>query len=86
MALEYVAARAQSLSAAAEPALVARLRSLAYDEHHLRAVKRFIRRHAPLVIHVNLAIRQPLLSDTHYRSQVRSGVHAVMLVHRGGEG
>jgi hypothetical protein len=72
-ALEYVATNAQTLSAAAEPSVIGRLRTMGYDEHHLRSVKRFIRGHAPLIIHVNLAIRQALLNDTHYRNQFETG-------------
>jgi hypothetical protein len=72
-ALEYVASRAQTLSATSEPGVLGRLRAMGYDEHHFRSVRRFIRRHAPLVIHVNLAIRQALLSDTHYRNQFETG-------------
>jgi hypothetical protein len=73
-ALQFVITKAVALSDAAHGVLVRRLAKLGYDEHHLRAVLRFIRNHAPCIVHVNLTLRPQLLSDTHYRSQFETGV------------
>jgi hypothetical protein len=72
-ALEHVVKKAKSASTEADKCLITRLRPMGYDEHHLLSVKKLIRRHAPLIIHVDLSIRKSMISDTHYRNQFETG-------------
>jgi hypothetical protein len=72
-ALQNIEKSASKLSADARSGIAARFHTLGYDQQHLRMVLRFIRNNAPMVIHVNLQLRQALLTDTHYRNQHETG-------------
>jgi len=69
-AISWVAKQAEELSTHAEKPLLARFHKLGYSEKHFKETVRYIRKDAPLIIHVNLTnCIKFFVADTHYRNQ-----------------